>query len=168
MRNFQRRATIGLDIQDAIPPSPLASGIEYNFPGINYTTISDLLTGSNELDNGGGFNENDTVIINRARITTLPNLNSFGGNLLLPVHLSVGMGGPYTQHSERLTITVGNLWEWVDVGMPIPNRADNKCKFITLSSDNAKIFTGNSIPAFAGGSLTLNFELDVTYNKATV
>jgi hypothetical protein len=168
MRNFPRRATIGLDIQDAIPPSPLSSGIEYNFPGINYTTISDLLTGSNELDNGIGFDENDTIIINRARITTLPNLNSFGGNLLLPVHLSVGMGGPFTQHIERLTITVGNLWEWVDVGMPIPNREDNKSKFITLSSDNAKIFTGNNIPAFAGGALTLNFELDVTYNKGSI
>ena len=164
MRNFQRRATIGLDIDSN---AFVANGAEINVAGINFTTVSDLLIGSNELDNGGGFNENDTLIVNRARITTLPNLNSFGANLCFPTHLIVGMGGPNIQHSERLTITIENLGEWADVGMPIPNR--DLSKFVTLSSDNAKIYCGSSIPAFlVGVELILNFELDVTYNKATV
>ncbi len=165
MKNFLRRATIGLDIESN---ANVASGAEINVAGINPTVVSDLLTGSNELGNGSGFLKDDIIIVNRARITTLPNLLSFGANLCFPVHLDVGMLSQFLVDMERLTITVENLGEWVDVGMPLPNRLPPgllDC-FVNLGSDNAKIYCGTNIPAFlVGVELILNFELDVSYSR---
>ncbi len=168
MKNFLRRATLGLDIESN---ANVLSGAEINVAGINPIVISDLLTGSNELGNGSGFERNDVIIVNRARITTLPNLLSFGANLCFPVHLGVGMESLFPVDIEKLTITVENLGEWVDVGMPLYNRnpPNLASSFILLDSDNAKIYCGTNIPAFLEGvELILNFELDVSYNRGKI